>query len=109
MPIKWNPLPVVEAMDEAEEAIREAFLPLIKARTIVQKAQEVPKLPEYMKQHLFSLESLIGDNVPGKGWGGDPTPGRLVVGLQRVRDKIPAKDLARARQRHELGDQHSLV
>ena len=59
MPIKWSALRVTEAMDMAEEFVKEADLPLEQAKIVATEARKIANLPGYLDDCLNRLIDQI--------------------------------------------------
>jgi len=55
MPIRWSGVKVSEAMDMAEEFVREASPPLEQAKVVATEARKIANLPSYLDQRLVRL------------------------------------------------------
>ena len=97
MPIRWSTLKVSEAMDMAEEFVKEADLPLFQAKIVATEARKIANLPEYMDDRLFRLITQIEriDNVKGA--------------ITSVRKAIPDGAIEAERESLKYGSQQSLV
>ena len=110
MPVKWNTLKVSDAMDKAEEYVKLAAEPLEQARLAVEEAKKIPNLPQFIEQSINSLLDKIERVTGGKcSWKNEPFEGQLREGINSVRNKIPADDLARARRAASYGETKSLI
>ena len=110
MPIKWNALQVVEAMDMVEEYIKQAIEPLEQAKVVATEARRIPNLPEYIDQHLSRLiseiERVTGGVLP---WNRQQYAGHVRAAISSVRESIPPGTVEAERQKLENGKQLSLV
>ena len=97
MPIKWSAVKVSEAMDMAEEFIREADLPLFQAKIVATEARKIDNLPQYMTERLYRLIDQIEriDNVKGA--------------ITSVRKSIPDGAIEAERESPKYGSQQALV
>jgi len=59
MPIKWSAVKVSEAMDMADEFVKEADLPLEQAKIVAREARAIANLPSYLDDRLVRLISEI--------------------------------------------------
>jgi hypothetical protein len=55
MPIRWSALKVSEAIDMAEEFVKEPAEPLEQAKIVATEAQKIANLPGYLDQRLVRL------------------------------------------------------
>lgn len=55
MPIRWSALKVSEAMDMAEEFVKESAQPLGHAKIVATEARKIANLPGYLDQRLVRL------------------------------------------------------
>ena len=106
MPIRWNPLKVNEAMDTVEAQVNQVIEPLEKARTIAQDALNIPDLPQYVTQHINRIIGDIDQAIGGSQWN---TTGRLMAGIQSVRNDLPKEAIEEEKKKLESGSQLSLV
>lgn len=108
MPIKWNGLRVIEAMDMAEEYVSQAIEPLEQALLVAEEAAKIPNLPDYMKDRINrlidELKRLTGGIVYGQ-----QMPSRLITVIDTIRDNIPKEALEEERTRAREGTQPVLV
>jgi len=97
MPIKWSAVKVSDAMDMAEEFIREADLPLFQAKIIATEAKKIANLPLYIDDRLRRLIDQIEriDNVKGA--------------IKSVREAIPDGAIEAERESLKYGSQQSLA
>ena len=97
MPIKWSALKVSEAMDMAEEFIKEADLPLFQAKLVATEGRNIANLPEYMYDRLICLITQIEriDYVKDA--------------IKAVRKSIPDGAIEAERESLKYGSQQSLV
>jgi len=97
MPIKWSAVKVSDAMDMAEEFIREADLPLFQAKIVASEAKKIANLPLYIDDRLRRLIDQIDriENVKGA--------------IKSVREAIPGGAIEAERERLKYGNQQSLV
>jgi len=96
MPIKWSALKVSEAMDMADEFVREADLPLEQAKIVAREARNIANLPGYLDDRLRHLIDDIGriDYVK--------------AAIQAVRNAIPDGAIEAEQERLKNGSQLSL-
>ena len=96
MPIKWSALKVSEAMDMADEFVREADLPLEQAKIVAREARNIANLPGYLDDRLRHLIDDIGriDYVK--------------AAIQAVRNTIPDGAIEAERQRLKNGSKQTL-
>ena len=106
MPIKWSALKVIEAMDMVESYVNQAIEPLEQARNAVKEARDIPNLPQYVDQHLIRIISEIDRAIGGSQW--EPV-GRLIAGIQSVRDSLPDGAVEEEKKKLESGNQLSLT
>ena len=97
MPIKWSAVKVSDAMDMAEEFIREADLPLFQAKIVAREAKKIAHLPLYIDDRLRRLIDQIDriENVKGA--------------ITSVRNAIPDGAIEAERESLKYGSQQSLV
>ena len=97
MPIKWSAVKVSDAMDMAEEFIREADLPLFQAKIVAREAKKIANLPLYIDDRLRRLIDQIDriENVKGA--------------ITSVRNAIPDGAIEAERESLKYGSQQSLV
>ena len=97
MPIKWSALKVSEAMDIAEEFIKEEDRPLEQAKIVATEAERIANLPQYLDQRLIRLISDIKriDYVKAS--------------IKAVRNDIPDGAIEAEQKALEYGSQQSLV
>jgi len=97
MAIKWSAVKVNDAMDMAEEFVKEAAFPLAQAKLVAREARNLPNLPQYMEDRLIRLIGQIDrmDNVRSA--------------IEAIREDIPQADLEEQRKQAEYGSQQSLV
>ena len=105
MPIKWNALLVSDAMEMVEEFVGQAVGPLEQARTVTREARKIPNLPQYIDQHLLRIISEIDRTIGGSEW--EPV-GRVMAGIQSVRESLPDRAVEDEKKRLETGSQLSL-
>jgi hypothetical protein len=105
MPIKWNALLVNDAMDMVQEFFSQAIEPLEQARTVAGEARNIPNLPQYVDQYLLRIIGEIDRVIGGSEW--DPT-GRIVAGIQSVRDSLPNGAVKDAKKKIGAGSQLTL-
>jgi hypothetical protein len=55
MPIRWSALKVSEAIDMAEEFVKESAEPLEQAKIVATEARKIANLPGYLDQRLVRL------------------------------------------------------
>ena len=106
MPVKWSALMVNEAMDMVEEYVNQVVEPLEQARIVAREARNIPKLPQYVDQHLLRIIGEIDRAIGGSQW--EPI-GRLKAGIQSVRESLPDGAVEEEKKRLESGSQLSLV
>jgi hypothetical protein len=106
MPIKWSPLKVAEALEMLEDYVNQAVEPLEQARIVAREARNIPKLPQYVDQHLARIIGEIDRAIGGSKW--EPV-GRLKAGIQSVREALPDGAVDEERKKLESGSQLSLV
>ena len=97
MPIKWSAVKVSEAMDMAEEFVKEVDLPLEQAKIVATEARKIADLPQYVDDRLRRLIDQIEriDNVKGA--------------IQSVRQSIPEGVIEAERERLKNGSTPSLI
>jgi len=97
MPIKWSALKVSEAMDMAEEFIKEADLPLFQAKLVATEGRNIANLPEYMYGRLICLITQIEriDYVKDA--------------IKAVRKSIPDGAIEAERESQKYGSQQSII
>lgn len=95
MPIKWSALEVSEAMDEVDTYIDEAIPLLEQARLTVVKATQIERLPQYMRERLYSLEARLGGSQS-----------QFRESVSSVRNSLPEDALQAER---ECGKQQTLM
>lgn len=86
MPIKWNTLRVIEAVDMIEEYINQAIEPLEQIRIVAREARNIDNLPEYVSQYFVRLIGEVEREVGGSQW--EPV-GRLRACLTSIREALP--------------------
>jgi hypothetical protein len=110
MPIKWNALQVVEAVNMVEEYVNRAIEPLEQAKLVAAEARNIPHLPGYIDQHLSRLiseiERITGGVYP---WNQQPHPGNVRAAISSIRESIPQGMVESERHKLESGKQLSLV
>jgi len=111
VPIKWNPLRVIEAMDVTEGFVNEAIGPLQNAHAVVAEALKIDNLPDYVSQHLRRLESEIERVIGGtRPWGnGEWFEGNIRAEIKRTRESLPAERIEEARTQEEHGVMPALL
>ena len=97
MPIKWSTLKVSEAMDMAEEFVKEADLPLFQAKIVATEARKIANLPGYMDDRLFRLITQI-ERID-----------YVKAAIKAVRKSIPDGVIEAERESLKYGSQQSLV
>ena len=97
MPIKWSAIKMSEAMDMAEEFIRDADLPLQQAKIIATEARSIANLPQYLDQHLVRLITDIDriDYIKGA--------------IKAVRSSIPDGAIEAEQERIKNGSQLAIM
>jgi len=97
MPIKWRAVKVSEAMDMAEEFVKEADLPLEQAKIVATEARKIANLPEYMHDRfvrlITQLERIDNDKDA----------------ITSVRQAIPDGAIEAERERTRYGSMPSLM
>lgn len=97
MRIRWNPLQVNEATDVLDGYIDKIVKPLEKAKKAAIEAEQIPKLPDYVK---YSFRSFVGEveRVIGgtHSWGNHHFDGVLKSRVATIRRDIPKDALAEA-------------
>ena len=106
MPIKWNAMRVMEAVDILEKHINAAVEPLECARKVAKAALEIPQLPQYVDQHFLGLIGEIGRAIGGSHF--EPV-GRLKARLESIRDSVPKDALEAEAKKAKYGSQQNLV
>ena len=97
MPIKWSALKVSDAMEMAEEFIKEADLPLEQAKIVATEARRIANLPQYLDQRLIRL---IGD-IKRIDY--------VKASIKAVRNDIPDGAIEAEQETQEYGSQQSLM
>ena len=97
MLIKWSTLKVSEAMDMAEEFVKEADLPLFQAKIVATEARKIANLPGYMDDRLFRLITQI-ERID-----------YVKAAIKAVRKSIPDGAIEAERESLKYGSQQSLV
>ena len=97
MPIKWSTLKVSEAMDMAEEFVKEADLPLFQAKIVATEARKIANLPGYMDDRLFRLITQI-ERID-----------YVKAAIKAVRKSIPDGAIEAEWESLKYGSQQSLV
>ena len=97
MPIKWSTVKVGEAMDMADEFIKEADLPLFQAKLVATEARKIANLPQYMDDRLIGLLAQIDriDNVKDA--------------IKAVRKSIPDGAIEAEQESLKYGSQQGLI
>ncbi len=108
MPIKWSGLRVIEAMDMAEEHVKEAIEPLEQALLVAEEAAKIPNLPDYMKDRINRLIDELKRMTGGVIYG-QQMPSRLISAIDSIRDNIPKEALEEEKARERAGTQPALV
>ena len=108
MPIKWSGLRVIEAMDMAEEHVKEAIEPLEQALLVAEEAAKIPNLPDYMKDRINRLIDELKRMTGGVIYGHE-TPSYLVSSIDSIRGNIPKEALEQEMARERAGSQPALV
>ena len=100
MPIKWNPLKVNESMDKVEEQVNQVIEPLEQARLAAREALNIPNLPQYVTQHINRIIGDIDQAIGGSHWN---QTGRLMAGIQSVRNDLPKEAIEEEKKKLESG------
>lgn len=85
MPIKWDPTPVREALEQMETLLQEAYPALEAAAKEGKAAAALPDLPQYVTQPLTSLVDNLQYAVD-----------RCRRQLEEFRRRLPAARVARS-------------
>jgi len=93
MPIKWSAVKVSEAMDMADEFVREADLPMEEAKIVAREARSIANLPGYLDDRLIRLLSDI-ERID-----------YVKPAIQAVRNAIPDGAIEAERERLKNGSQ----
>ena len=97
MPIKWSAVKVSEAMDMADEFVKEADLPLEQAKIVAREARNIANLPGYMDDRLVNLICDI-ERID-----------RIKEAIKAVRNTIPDGAIQAEQARGKYGSQPILV
>ena len=97
MPIKWSAIKVNEAMDMAEDFVKEADLPLEQAKIVADEARRIANLPGYLDQRLVQLIWAI------KGID------KVKSAIKAVRKDIPDGAIEAEQGRLRYGSTESLI
>jgi hypothetical protein len=104
VPIKWNALKVIEAADKVEELIKQAAKTLESARTMLQEAKQIPNLPQYVGQSIFSILTEIERVTGGENsWDHKHYDGSIKRAIDRLRRNIPQDELKSQQKTQEYG------
>jgi len=97
MPIRWSALKVSEAIDMAEEFVKESAEPLERAKIVVTEARKIANLPGYLDQRLVRLIIQIEriDSVKGA--------------IEAVRKDLPDGAIESEREGLKHGSQPELI
>lgn len=103
MRIRWDPVQVSEAADVIEGYINQIVKPLQKAKAAAIAAEQIPKLPDYVK---YSFRSFVGEVERAIGgthsWDNHQYEGVLKSRVATIRRGIPKDALAEAMARPSL-------
>jgi len=97
MPIKWSAIKVNEAMDMAEDFVKEADLPLESAKIVATEARRIANLPGYLDYRLISLIAQIEKIDYAK------------AAIKAAREAIPDGAIEAERERLRHGSTESLM
>jgi hypothetical protein len=109
MPIKWNALKVIEAADKVEELVNQAAKTLESARTVFEEAKQIPNLPQYVDQSIFSILMEIERVTGGENsWDHRHYDGSIKRAIDRLRRDIPQDVLKSQQKAREYGSTPSM-
>ena len=91
MSVRWSPIAVNDKLDEVAAEVEKILAPIEAARIHAQGALELPKLPDYMKYALSSLDREIICTVS-----------RLQYKIGSARSQLPKEVLAKEQHKREL-------
>jgi paraquat-inducible protein B len=97
MPIKWSALQVNQAMDEVELQLKSAQPFIDEVMSIVNRAKQLPNLPQYMTERLVALEVNLDRFY------------RINIYIKNVRNAIPKDDLEAEQKNGVQGSQLNLI
>jgi len=104
----------MDAADQLEAQVKKVIKPLMEARTIAEKAKEIPNLPDYVKQcftsFAFEIERMIGGvERTSYKWEDNQSKsytymkeGTLKLRIADIRKKVPQDALAEAKSQPTL-------
>ncbi len=109
MPIRWNALKVIEAADKVEELINQAAKTLESVRNVLQAAKQIPNLPQYVDQSIFSILTEIERVTGGENsWDHKRYDGSIKRAIDRLRRDIPQDVLKSQQKAKEYGSTPSM-
>ena len=106
MSVKWSALKVIDAMDMIAGYVNQAVEPLEQARIVAREARNTPNILQYVDQYLVRIIGEIDRAIGGSKW--EPV-GRLIAGIQSVRESLPDGAVHDERKRLGSGSQLILV
>ena len=110
MPIKWNALKVIEVADKVEELVNQAAQTLESARNVLQQAKQIPNLPQYVDQSIFSILTEIERVTGGENsWDHKHYDGSIKRAIDRLRRDIPQDELKSQQKAREYGNTPSMT